>query len=95
MTLQKALAGLALLLSLIFTLPVVAADSANGKILHVEQCLRCHGSELYVRDERRVKSLDALNHQVGVCISQLGIAWFDEEKADVVQYLNDHYYMFP
>ncbi len=88
----KELAGLTLLVLL--ALPVFAADSAKGKILHDEQCLRCHGSELYVRDERRVKSLDGLERQVGVCISQLGVAWFDEEQADVVQYLNDHYYLF-
>ncbi len=88
----KELAGLTLLVLL--ALPVFAADSAKGKILHDEQCLRCHGSELYVRDERRVKSLDGLEHQVGVCISQLGVAWFDEEQADVVQYLNDYFYMF-
>ena len=93
MRVKKELAGLTLLL-LLWTLPVLAADSANGKILHDEQCLRCHDSDLYVREERRVKSLDGLEYQVGVCISQLGVAWFDEEQADVVQYLNDYYYMF-
>ncbi len=94
MRVKKELAGLIVLL-LLLVQPALAADSANGKILHDEQCLRCHDSALYTRDERRVQSFEALSYQVDVCISQLGVAWFDEEKADVIEYLNDNFYTFP
>jgi hypothetical protein len=70
------------------------ADSANGKRLHKEECVRCHGSEVYTRENRKVQSLDGLNHQVGICISVVGVTWFDEEKRDVVEYLNKNFYKF-
>ena len=88
------LAGLTLVLAL-WAASVMAADSAKGKILHDGQCLRCHGAELYLSEGRRVQSLETLTRQVDICVSQLGISWFDEEQADVVQYLNDQFYTFP
>ncbi len=94
MSVVNKLAGLTLLLGLWASF-VMAADSAKGKILHDEQCLRCHGSEFYTSEGRRVQSLEKLTRQVDICVSQLGISWFDEEQADVVQYLNDQFYTFP
>jgi hypothetical protein len=72
----------------------VLADSANGKKLHEEECVRCHGSEVYTSKDREVQSFAALEHRVGVCISVVGVTWFDEEKRDVVNYLNENFYKF-
>jgi hypothetical protein len=72
----------------------VLADSANGKKLHEEECIRCHGSEVYTHKDREVQSLAALEHRVGICISVVGVTWFDEEKRDVVDYLNENFYKF-
>lgn len=73
----------------------VAADAVHGQQLHAEQCLRCHGSEAYTREDRRVQSLDGLKNQVAMCALQLDVAWFDEEVEDVVLYLNQLFYHFP
>lgn len=72
-----------------------AADIEHGQQLYVERCLRCHGSEVYTREDRRVRSLDGLKSQVTMCALQLDVAWFDEDVEDVVLYLNKLYYHFP
>ncbi len=74
---------------------VTAADIEHGQQLYVEHCLRCHGSEVYTREDRRVQSLDGLRTQVAMCALQLDVAWFDEDVEDVVLYLNKLYYHFP
>ncbi len=92
---MKALGSAAMfgLVSLSLAQPAVA-DSANGMKLHNEECIRCHTSEVYTREDRRVQSLGALQHQVSVCISAVGVTWFDEEAGDVVDYLNANFYKF-
>ena len=67
---------------------------AEGEQLHDSQCLKCHGDEVYTRENRRVKSMDALGKQVRRCRDNIGIAWFDEETDAVVQFLNQKYYRF-
>jgi mono/diheme cytochrome c family protein len=84
---------MSLLVVMLLAQPALA-DSANGKKLHNEECVRCHGSEIYTRKNRKVQSLGGLDHQVGVCISVVGVTWFDEEKQDVVDYLNQNFYKF-
>ncbi len=86
-------AAMLALVSLSLAQPVVA-DSVNGKKLHDEECIRCHAGEVYTREDRRVQSLEALQHQVSVCISAVGVTWFDEEAGDVVDYLNENFYKF-
>jgi len=75
------------------------ADIENGKSLHQEKCITCHGvggdhTALYVRDNRRVKDFDGLKGQVSMCLQSLNIDWFPEEEEDVVNYLNEQYYHF-
>jgi cytochrome c553 len=89
-TLVSATATLLIVLS-----PITrAADAANGQSLHDDNCVRCHDSQVYTRADRRVTSLQALDTQVRRCDSTLGTTWFDEDIADVVQYLNENYYKF-
>lgn len=84
-------------LSLFVALAVAWAPNAiadAGEALHEEHCTRCHGSEVYTREDRNVHSLAGLEAQVRRCDQNLGLTWFDDEVSQVTGYLNDHYYKF-
>lgn len=66
----------------------------HGEKMHTEHCYKCHDDSVYTRDNRFVKSLDALSKQVVRCKDNLGIPWFDEDTTAVVQFLNEKYYKF-
>lgn len=72
-----------------------AADLKAGQALHDQHCMKCHDSSVYTRDQRRVSSLDGLRKQVARCELSLGLSWFDDQRENVVQYLNNSYYKFP
>ena len=82
------------LLSLFATSSAQAADLDQGKNLIDQNCVRCHGSEIYTRSDRRVTSLPGLHKQVRRCEQMLGLTWFDEDINNTVGYLNHHYYKF-
>ena len=71
-----------------------AADITRGEQLHGERCMRCHGTEVYTRSNRRIKSLEKLGSQVHFCKNQTGAVWFDDEVDDVIEYLNQNFYKF-
>lgn len=71
-----------------------AADLKAGQALHDQHCMKCHDSGVYTRDQRRVSSLDGLRKQVTRCELSLGLSWFDDQRENVVQYLNSNYYKF-
>jgi hypothetical protein len=70
------------------------ADAEHGQKLHDEQCMKCHDSGVYTREDRRVADRDALVKQVKRCELNLGLSWFDTDINDVVQYLDQSYYKF-
>lgn len=74
--------------------PVVFADAERGKQLHDESCLKCHGTEVYSRADRFIGSRDALEKQVNRCKTNVGVQWFDEDVANVVEYLDQSFYHF-
>ena len=67
---------------------------ATGNKLHTEHCYKCHTEAVYIRDDRFVKSINALSKQVVRCKDNLGIPWFDEDTDAVVYFLNEKYYKF-
>jgi predicted lipase len=71
---------------------VQAADIKAGQSLHDANCLKCHDSSVYTREDRKVTTLDGLRKQVKRCDLSLGLTWFDDQVEDVVQYLNSSYY---
>lgn len=66
----------------------------HGEKMHTEHCYKCHSDKVYTRDNRLVKSLNALSKQVVRCKDNLGVPWFDEDTTAVVHFLNEKYYKF-
>jgi hypothetical protein len=76
-------------------MPGMKMDSMTeeGKELHDQSsCLRCHGSEMYTRDDRKVQDYSDLKRQVSFCSNNLSTGWFPEEEELVVDFLNKTYY---
>jgi hypothetical protein len=67
---------------------------AHGKNAHKNHCYKCHTDEIYTRENRFVKSIDALSKQVVRCKEGSDVPWFDEDADAVVQFLNKKYYKF-
>jgi len=70
------------------------ADVSVGKQLHDEHCLKCHGTDVYSRKDHFVKNMAGLKKQIKRCQLSVGAQWFDEEAADVADYLNSEFYHF-
>jgi mono/diheme cytochrome c family protein len=73
---------------------LLAGDAVKGKELNDEHCVKCHGTEVYTRPDRRVKSLEGLHKQVRFCEQNLGLTWFDDDIDNTATYLNSEYYKF-
>jgi spore coat polysaccharide biosynthesis protein SpsF (cytidylyltransferase family) len=69
-------------------------DPMHGENVHNEHCYKCHTDSVYTRENRFVKSIDALGKQVVRCRDNNNIPWFDEDSDAVVQFLNQKYYKF-
>ena len=67
---------------------------AHGEKAHKSHCYKCHSDDVYTRENRFVKSIDALSKQVKRCKEGSNIPWFDEDADAVVQFLNKKYYRF-
>jgi hypothetical protein len=66
----------------------------HGETIHKNHCYKCHTDQVYTRENRFVKSLDALSQQVVRCKDSNNIPWFEEDTDTVVQFLNNKYYRF-
>jgi mono/diheme cytochrome c family protein len=71
-----------------------AAEHTKALGLVTEHCIKCHGSEVYTRADRKVTTRDGLERQVRRCETALELTWFDDDIAGVASYLNDQYYHF-
>ncbi|GMR16187.1 MAG: hypothetical protein BMS9Abin31_0499 [Gammaproteobacteria bacterium] len=72
----------------------IADPIAHGEEAHKNHCYKCHSDDVYTRDNRFVKSIDALSKQVVRCKDGSDIPWFDEDADAVTQFLNKKYYRF-
>ena len=72
----------------------ISDQIAHGEQAHENHCYKCHSDDVYTRENRIVKSIDALSKQVVRCKDNIGIPWFDEDADAVVQFLNKKYYRF-
>lgn len=74
--------------------PATAADSPDPHPLYEQNCLKCHGPEIYTRADRKIDSYPALARQVRQCETNLELRWFDDEVEAVTDYLNSAFYKF-
>ncbi|CAA6817001.1 MAG: Unknown protein [uncultured Thiotrichaceae bacterium] len=72
----------------------VSIDSHPGKSLHDSSCISCHDSAVYTREDRKIGDFPKLLAQVKRCDANLGSRLFDEEIAQVAEYLNQAYYQY-
>jgi len=88
---------LCLLLMVVLT-PIARAaltgDGADGKRLHDANCMSCHDTGVYVRQNRSVRSLDALRAQVEGCSHMAKKQFSTVETHNLIKYLNDQFYKF-
>lgn len=90
----------AVLLILGFTLaPLYAApfdkgDAKAGKALHDKSCVACHGSSVYSRADRKIKTPSQLAARISGCNANTGAGWFPEDEQHVGAYLNQNFYHF-
>jgi mono/diheme cytochrome c family protein len=96
------------LISLFISVTAYAQDDATevskGQQLHDKACVSCHDSmtngkpeQIYTREdqvESSIEDLAGLQSRVQACASNAGTQWFDDELAQVVEYLNTTYYKF-
>ena len=79
--------------------PPVAEEETSeerGKELHNPECISsCHTPKSYTSENRKVKDFAHLNTFVQMCATNLDKSWFEEDVADVANYLNTEYYKFP
>ena len=73
---------------------LLAAESSAGKKLHDTYCVACHDSTIYSR-ENHLRSLDALEQQIGACGHNTGTQLSADEVREIAEYLNTRYYHFP
>lgn len=84
-----------LLLPALGSAPAAAAEPThNAQALYEQNCLKCHGAEVYTRPDRKIDSLPALAAQVRRCETNLELRWFDEDVDGVTDYLNRSFYRF-
>lgn len=71
-----------------------ASAEFEAPAYHEKHCTRCHGSEVYTRDNRRVQSYQALHAQVARCDANLAMGLFPDDVNALVEHLNDRFYRF-
>ena len=72
-----------------------AETVSRGQLLYENHCIACHESVAHIRHDRRAKSYRALQDWVVRWSNQQQLGWSPGDIADVVNYLNRHYYKFP
>lgn len=92
---QKRMVWAALSCLILSTVPAFAAgDAARGAKLH-EDCLGCHGTELYAPPRAKIKTLAALKKEVENWNDRMNPKFTKRDVEDLVAYLNANFYKFP
>lgn len=86
--------ALTLGLSLAAGAAAASGNAVAGKTLHDANCLSCHDTRVYTRNDRRVNSLDGLMGQIDACEHALNRNFAQSQIDDLVKYLNETYYKF-
>lgn len=87
--------GAAAIAALLLALPAAGAgDAVQGEKLH-QDCLGCHGAELYAPPRAKVKTPTALKKEVEKWNDRMNPKFTKQEIEDLVAYLNRDFYKFP
>jgi len=81
-------------ISLAFALLAGPLQADEGKALYSENCTKCHSSEVFTREDRGIKNLDALKTRVKQCTGAAEVKWTPEQIQVVADYLNKDFYKF-
>ncbi len=81
-------------ITLMLMAAITTAAEFDAASYHDARCMKCHGTEVYTRDPRRVNSFSALEGQVARCDANLGTKLFPEDLALLVDHLNTNFYKF-
>ena len=66
----------------------------EGKALYENNCTKCHGTEVFTRDDRGIKSLEGLKSRVKQCNNAVENKLSDDELQSIADYLNKNFYKF-
>jgi mono/diheme cytochrome c family protein len=85
---------LAFCAALLLAAPAAAAgDPVSGGKLH-QDCLGCHGTDLYAPPRAKVKTLSALKKEVERWNDRMNPKFTKQEIEDLVAWLNHEFYRF-
>jgi hypothetical protein len=73
---------------------VAAGDPVRGEKLH-QDCLGCHGTELYVPPRAKVKTLTALKRETERWNDRMNPKFSKQDVEDIVAWLNRDFYKLP
>jgi len=80
---------------LIFFGALFAKDADHGEELYnFSNCTSCHDPSHFTNEKRKAKNYKQLIQSVDACRYSTNVDWFDEDRDDVVHYLNKEYYKF-
>ena len=94
-------AGAILLILTLSVMALLAGEAEDGTPLHDNFCMGCHvsvvggdGGEIYLRENRNVKTIEGLMGAVDFCNDQAKTGLNDYDLDDIVAYLNETFYQF-
>ena len=76
-------------------IPAGAAQPDRGRLLYDIFCRHCHLTEIHMRLNSKVHSLDDLTRYVRLWSDELQLRWSEDDVADVASHLNRTYYEPP
>lgn len=66
----------------------------KGETLYEKSCTSCHGTAVFTRDDRGIKSLEGLKNRVKQCNNAVENKLSEDEFQSVADYLNKNFYKF-
>jgi len=75
--------------------PPGSGEGSRGALLYATHCKACHTAQMHWRDRKLVTDPASLEAQVRRWQAIAGLAWSDDDVAEVARYLNSIHYRFP
>ena len=71
------------------------AQPARGELLYSTHCISCHTAQIHWRDRKSATDWSSLQAQVRRWQDNIGLAWSNDDIAQVARYLNALHYRYP